>query len=236
MAKTKAKRSSKCTPKVIERICILIERKAKWKEIAKVIEIAERTLEYWRDPDSEHYKPELVEAIEATQEKMSCGLTKADQHRQSQFHYLKKVTRERQLIDVRTEHSRVKLPPPAMPPASFSTASIISYADEVLDLILDPKYTKDEMRVECRKRINELTTEIFAKIKEEISESEPNQQAVKNVLNNCGPEEERWNFKDEHEHDVTDKLGKLLTEIGATRSVLPKQEEIGNYKEEEDEM
>ena len=225
MAKTKAKRSSKCTPKVIERICILIERKAKWKEIAKIIEIAERTLEYWRDPDSEHYKPELVAAIAATNEKMSCGLTKADQHRQSQFHYLKKVTRERQLIDVRTEHSRVKLPPPAMPPASFSTASIISYADEVLDLIIDPKYTKDEMRVECRKRINELTTEIFAKIKEEISESEPNQQAVKNVLTNCGPENERWRFEEQHKIEPGNVLTKLLTEIGQIKNPLPSEED-----------
>ena len=61
-------------------------------------------------------------------------------------------------------------------------------------------------------------------------EVDPNQPAVKNVLTNMGKEEKRWNFNDKHEHDVTDKLGKLLMEIGSNRSVLPKQEEIEDFE------
>jgi hypothetical protein len=210
---------------MIERICLLIEQDHTWDGIAKILDISRRVLFNWRDPNCDTYQPKLAEAIAATKEKMSCNETKAGQHRQSQFHHLKKVVRERMLIDVRTKSSKTKRPPPPMPPTSFRKAEIILYADEFLDLELDPKFTVNEMRIECARRIDELTLEVMVKTKEEITETAPNAQAVKNVLTNCGPQAGRWNFGQDHVVDVSDPLKNLLGEIAVKSDPVPCEEE-----------
>ena len=92
-------------------------------------------------------------------------------------------------------------------------------------MILDPKFTINEMIIECRKRIDELTCELMVKVREEQTEAEPNQQAVKNVLTNCGPEAERWDFTEHRGHSVDDPLMSIIQEIGQQGGVkLPGQE------------
>jgi hypothetical protein len=42
------------------------------------------------------------------------------------------------------------------------------------------------------------------------AEVDPNQAAVKNVLTNTGKKEERWNFKDEIEHEAGKELKSFM--------------------------
>ncbi len=219
MAK-KRKRASKCTQAIIGKICKLIEGKHNWTDIASILDISRATLFNWKDPKSEYCQPKLVEAIAATKEKMSCGKMKADQHRQSQFHYLKKNIKELRSVDVRTQWPKpknYKLPkgakrlpgknkvPPSMPPLSFTKRDIVEYAAQFLDLKLDGANRKGQLRIACQKRLNELTVEMMVTVKDENQECEPNQQAVKNIVSNCGPKEERWNFDTRLQHEIEPK-------------------------------
>lgn len=209
------KRANKCTPSIIEKVGLLIEQETSWKNIARIIGIAEKTLERWRKKGSETYRPKFVEAIEKAREKISTDKTRRDQRTQSQFHYLHKVVKESRVIDVRTEKSAVKLPPPKMPPSHFSVKMIRKYADEILDYEIPAGYTKDEMMIMCINRINELSKEIMVTVRQEISQAEPNQQAVKNVETNCGPEDKRWKFKEELIHGVEpDSIADMFALVG----------------------
>ena len=223
MAK-KQKRASLCTPALVAKICKLIEGGHKWDDIASILDVSRSALFNWKDPNSEFAKPALIEAIAATREKISCEQTKTDQHTQSRFHTLKKVTRERMLVDIRS--TKMKIPswavrfkskrlmqPPKMPPSNFSKAETIQYAKNFLDLHIDGSYTLNEIRMECALCIEELTVEVFVKVKEELADAEPSQQAVKNVLTNCGPAKKRWNFDTSMKHGFDETLAGFLKDL-----------------------
>ena len=213
--------AANCTKEIIDRVVILIREGLSIRKIAAVVGRAESTLNNWKRESSKSYNREFAEAFGAAMEEFECGKIKAGQVAQSKKHKLKKITRELQVVG------------PKMPPSYFTKEYIIAYADLELDLELDPNMNVKEMRAECFLRVRELREEILKVVKVEEAEVDPNQAAVKNVLTNMGRADKRWNFKEEHEHDVTDKLGKLLTEIGENRSVLPKQEEIEDYQEDQ---
>jgi len=236
---------TKCTTELIKRVRPLVESGVTWPTIAAAVGVGESTLRHWRQVGSANYVEKFAEMVRLAVEARDCGDIRAGQVEQAKKHTLKKVTREPKLVDIRSTKRKIPswavrkkskrlLPAPVMPPTSYKKNELILYAKAFLDLEIDGSYTKNEIRIECAKCVDELTVEEMVIIKEEMSEADPNQQAVKNVLTNTGDPAKRWNFKDEHELDVTDKLGKLLTEIGSNRSVLPKQEEIEDYKEEDE--
>lgn len=220
----KRNRKTTCTQEIIDKVVILIERGISWTKIEQIIGKSRETFRDWRDQTSERYQEDFDLAVKAAQERRDCGQIRAGQIEQAQKHTLKKVTKERMLIDSRSRESKKKLPPPKMPPLRFRKSQLIIYADEILDLELDPAFTHEEMLLECAKRIEELTEVVMVVTKEEIVETDPNQQAVKNVLTNCGPEVERWSFKEERVINTDDPLTSLLDKIASRPAPLPSQE------------
>ena len=203
-----------------------------WKVIAQVVGVDVSTLHEWKNGKSLHYNQDFATMVDEAEAEVNTGKIKAGQVKQAQKHKLKKTISEVRPIDVRSTVNNDKkeyAPPPEMPPSWFLKPYLIDYADQVLDLTVHPSLSIPEIKAECLLRIKELT--VYVRVETEIEqEVDPNQPAVKNVLTNMGKEEKRWNFNDKHEHDVTDKLGKLLMEIGSNRSVLPKQEEIEDFE------
>lgn len=226
----KRNRQSTCTKELTKRICILIEQGLSWSKIEQVVGKSRETLRLWQDKSSHLYQRDFDLAVRAARENYDCGQVRGGQFEQAVRHTLRKVTKERRLIDVRTMKAKAKLPPPKMPPQSFRRSQIISYADEILDLELDRAFTKGEMLIECSKRIIELSVEIMETTKQELVEVDPNQQAVKNVLTNCGPEKERWNFKEEHQIDTSDPLMSLIEKIASRPAPLPSEEVVNDER------
>ena len=215
--------NSKCTEQIIERIRPLVESGLAWSKIAKAAGVSESSLHAWKRVGSKTFSQAFADMVSAAKEQFDIGLVRAGQFKQAQKHKLKKTTRELQNKG------------PGMPKTSYTKSVIVQYAKEILKLKLDMKMTKAAMLYKCERKVEKLEDWQMVKVKEEITEVDPNHQAVKNVETNRGKKKnEPWTFKDEHEHDVTDKLSKLLTEIGSNRSVLPKQEEIKKFETESD--
>ena len=185
---------TKCTQSIIDRVRPLVESGVTWPKIAVAVGVGESTLRHWRQEGSANYVAEFAEIIKAAIEAMDCGKIKAGQIEQAQKHILK--TMELQETG------------PQMPPSWFPKNYIVDYADQFLDLVLDPRTTVGQMRAECFLRVTELSKVKMVVTKE--AEVDPNQAAVKNVLTNTGKKEERWNFKDEIEHEAGKELKSFM--------------------------
>ena len=231
------------TKKLIDRVRPLVEGGVTWPTIAVAVGVGDSTMRHWRQVGSDNYVEEFAEMVRLAVEARDCGDIRASQVEQAKKHILKKVMREPRLIDIRSTkrklpswadriESKRLMPAPGMPPASYKKNELIAYAKAFLDLEIDGSYTKNEIRIECAKCVEALTVEEMVIIKEEISEVDPNQAAVKNVLTNTGPKAERWSFKEEHEIDASDPLKQLIEEIGGLKKGLPGETEIPEYKED----
>lgn len=175
----------------------MIEQGLGWGKIAEIVERHRNSLANWRDPQSEHYVEEFALMVTAAEEEFACNKTKAGQKAQAIVHTLKKVTRVARVIDIRSKKSKLKLPPPNMPPSSYKRGELIHYANLILDLTFPENYTINDMRTACVRRIAELSTEVMVKVSVIETEVGPNPQAVKNVLSNCGNKDKRWSFTQE---------------------------------------
>ena len=142
------------------------------------------TLRRWRTKSSPYYKQDFAIAVTQAVEQIDTGRIKAGQIVQAQKHTLHRVTRELQIKG------------PKMPSSSYTKNLIIRYANEVLDLILDPRMTIPKMRYKIERRVEELTKEEMVIVKKEAIEVDSNPAAVKAVLTNIGKKEERWSFKE----------------------------------------
>ena len=183
----------KCNKALIDKVRPLVERGAPWTVIAKACDTARTTLFNYKNPDSEHYDANFADMVREALEARDTGLIRAGQFEQAKKHILKKVTKVPTVIKT-----------PTLPPSSFTKDQQLRYADEELDLILDPKFTIKEMRYEMARYIPELiewgepyyvVEDVIVKIEE--TECEPNQAAVKNVETNTGDPAKRWSFKDD---------------------------------------
>jgi len=214
--------TSKCTKEIIERVRPLVEAGVKWPQIATAVGVGTSTMQHWRQEGAATCEEDFAAMVKLAEEERETGKIKAGQFEQAQKHILVKVTKE------------LRANGPKRPPSSYPKKLLLWYCDEVLDMILDQRMDLKEMWYHIDRRIEELTEEEMVVVKTEKAEVDPSQAAVKNVLTNAGEKAKRWTFKEEHEIDVTDKLSKLLTEIGSNRSVLPKQDEIEKYKEDDE--
>ena len=195
----KQKRQGKCTKEIIEKCCILVGQGCSWVKIAKVLDLGRTALFLWRDEASQYYNKKFDDAVKAALEARDTGRIKANQFIEADRHILTKTIRELKIIDKRTLKSKMRLPPPAMPPSNLRKREIIRYAKDFLGIRIDEGLTINDMRMICAKRIADLSIEVMVKVKEEEQQMPANQQAVKNVLTNAGPKNSRWNFKDEVE-------------------------------------
>lgn len=204
--------TSKCTETLIEQVRPLVERNTAWTLIAKAVGVARRTLFEWKDPDSAYYNADFARMVAEAKEEFDSGRTKAGQMVQSVKHTLRKVIKERKVTKC-----------PTMPPTSFTKAMHIDYADKMLDLELDPKFTIREMRYEMSIRIDELieygepyyvVEDVIVRIEE--TEVDPSQAAVKNVLTNTGKEEDQWKFQMDMKHEIEPKT---IADIAAAMGI-----------------
>ena len=212
---------TKCTQSIIDRVRPLVESGVTWPKIAVAVGVGESTLRHYRQVGSANYVEEFAEMVRLAFEARDCGDIKAGQVEQAQKHTLKKVTREPRLIDIRSTKRKIPswavrikskrlLPAPVMPPMSYKKNELIFYAKAFLDLEIDESYNKNEIRIECAMCVEALTVEEMVVVKEESAQVDPNQAAVKNVLTNTGKKEERWNFKDEIEHEAGKELKSFM--------------------------
>jgi hypothetical protein len=229
--------NAKTDKELFESVRILIERGQPWTVIAAAVGKSRKTLENWKNPQSKLFKKEFAQMLAEAEEALA-DKTKAGQFEQSVKHTLKKTLWEYREIDSRSldkKDRRYKkgkkelLPAPEMPPTWFPKQYLVDYADQVLDLELDPRATAAEMRAECLLRVKELTVTVRVRIEAE-QEVDPSATAVKNVLTNTGDEKNRWSFKEEHEIDASDPLKKLLEEIGGIKKGLPAESEIPDFE------
>jgi len=212
---------TKCTQSIIDRVRPLVESGVTWPKIAVAVGVGESTLRHYRQVGSANYVEEFAEMVRLAIEQRDCGQIRAGQVEQAQKHTLKKVTREPRLIDIRSTKRKIPswavrikskrlLPAPVMPPMSYKKNELIFYAKAFLDLEIDESYNKNEIRIECAMCVEALTVEEMVVVKEESAQVDPNQAAVKNVLTNTGKKEERWNFKDEIEHEAGKELKSFM--------------------------
>lgn len=212
---------TKCTQSIIDRVRPLVESGVTWPKIAVAVGVGESTLRHYRQVGSANYVEEFAAMVRLAIEQRDCGQIRAGQVEQAQKHTLKKVTREPRLIDIRSTKRKIPswavrikskrlLPAPVMPPMSYKKNELIFYAKAFLDLEIDESYNKNEIRIECAMCVEALTVEEMVVVKEESAQVDPNQAAVKNVLTNTGKKEERWNFKDEIEHEAGKELKSFM--------------------------
>lgn len=223
-------RQGKCTPEVIRKVCILLVKGNSWSDIAAVVDVSRKTLENWRNPKSKFYEPDFAKAIADALKKFDPEPIKARQIIEAGKHILKKKVKERVVIDKRTKGTKRVMPPPKMPPANCNKTYLINYAKERLGLRLDKKLTTAAMRDRCRAKIEELTEEVMLTVKIYEQEVDSNPNAVKNVMTNCGPEDERWNLEQEHKISTDDPLTSLIEKIALGPAKLPSEEMAGDER------
>jgi len=212
--------AAKCTTEIIEKVRPLIESGVTWPTIATAVGVDDSTMHKWRHVGSATYHAEFAAMVTMAIEDREQGKIKAGQVEQSQKHTLKKTTWEYRSVDVRSLNDKEKdkagvcwseededrtmtknAPPPEMPPTSLLKGYLIDYAEQVLDMSVDTGLSVSEIRDECFLRVKELTVTVKVPIVSE-QEVDPSQPAVKNVLTNTGKKDERWDFKEEHEHGI----------------------------------
>jgi len=223
---------------------VLIGQGLSWQKIAEATKITRQALYNWRTQGSDSFNEDFAQMVEDAQEEYTSGKTKAGQMVQSVKHILKKTLWEYRTVDVRSldkkekkkakvrslekeeERTMVEMsPPPEMPPSWLTKDYLIDYAEQVLDLELDPRATINDMRAECLLRVKELTVTVKVKI-ENDQEVDPSQAAVKNVLTNTGKEDRRWSFKEEHDVPKDGVLAGILARIGQKKNPLPRDEDV----------
>ena len=196
---------AKTDKELFESVRVLIERGMPWTVIAAAVGKSRKTLENWKNPESKLFNKEFAQMLAEAEEEFASSKIKAGQKIQAVKHTLKKTFWEYREIDSRSLDKKDKrykkdrkelMPAPEMPPTWFPKPYIVDYADQVLDLELDPRATVAEMRAECLLQVKELTVTVRVRIEAE-QEVDPSSTAVKNVLTNTGAEKNRWSFKDE---------------------------------------
>jgi len=201
------------TKKLIDRIRILVESGLSWEKIAAAVGVSKTMLHAWKQEGAATYDEEFAAMVKAAVEDRDTGAIKAGQFEQAVKHVLVRKTRELQETG------------PQMPPSWFPKDYIVDYAEQFLNLVLDPRTTANQMRAECFLRVKELSKVTMVVAKTEEIEVDPNQAAVKNVLSNTGPKNDRWSFKEGVEIEPGNALTKLLNEIGQIRNPLPSEED-----------
>lgn len=209
-----------CNKQIIKSVCILIEDGKPLSRIAEILggQVSKSALYNWLDKGHKAYNKTFATAVSRAKEHYDTGRVKMGQVEQAEKHILTKTVRELKTYDIRTLGTKYKLPkgakrikgkpkaPPSMPPLSYSAQEHMEYAEKFLDLKFEKKLTKARIRMACQKRIDELSFESMARVRTEEQQVDPNQQAVKNVLTNMGPEDNRWNFKEEKELNLKGEL------------------------------
>jgi len=182
--------NAKTDKELFERVRVLIERGMPWTVIAAAVGKSRKTLENWKNPESKLFNKEFAQMLAEAEEEFASSKIKAGQTVQAVKHKLS--TRE------------LRIDGPKRPKSDYTKDMLIWYADDVLDLELDPSMTKNEIWYHIDREIEEQTKEKMVKVREQ--EVDPSQAAVKNVLTNTGAKDKRWNFKEEVELGFSENL------------------------------
>ncbi len=171
-------------------------------KVAKAIGISERTLGYWRDPESKYYKPlfapALIAAHEELTESIDLGKTKRAMIARSQPYIKTKKTKER--IEVA----------PKMPAMSKMLKKDLIAAAKKLGIKIKGSKTVAQLKQLITEEVQNQTKSVMVLVKEEITTEMGDVGAGKLVTSNIGPKEKRW--KDKSEVEV---VGQSLADIAA---------------------
>ena len=171
---------AKCDKKLIEAVRPLVEAGNSWPTIAKSVGASETSLRNYRTKGKPSFNKAFAAMAVKAREEFDTGKIKAGQVKQAQKHILKKVIKELQNLG------------PRMPKASYTKSVIIQYAKDVLKLKLNMKMKKAEMLYACERKVEKLEDWQMVQVREEITDVDPSQPAVKNALLNMG--KVKWDF------------------------------------------
>ena len=188
----------KCDKKLIEAVRPLVEAGNSWPTIAKSVGASETSLRNYRTKGKPSFNEAFAAMVFKAREEFDTGKIKAGQVEQAKKHKLKKVIKELQNLG------------PRMPKASYTKAFIVRYAKDILKLRLNMKMKKAEMLYACERKVEKLEDWQMVQVREEITDVDPSQPAVKNVLSNMGKDEDKWDFTEKREHEAGKELKNFM--------------------------
>ncbi len=202
---------------IIEAQLIKSDGSLNYTKIAKILNVPARTLSYWRNPESQYYKPEFVKAMTQACEELAEGID------------LKKINRgvilraQGRAKDITLIKEPVVEGPELPSFSRYTVKDLIAYAKQELKLTLKTKLSKGAIEMAIRRRVMKMTTEKM-KVIRRVEKTQPTDIAAAKYANqNLGKPEQRW--KDTQDVNVkVDGLGKLLKEIDGSGSRLPSEE------------
>jgi hypothetical protein len=179
--------------------------------VAKLLKVDKETVRHWRTPGSGHYQKEFAEKITTLQEVIYAGDIKIGQIEKAKGYTQHKFTRE-------LKETGIILP--AL--SKMSVKQLKEYARFELKLKVDPKVLRVMLEYQIRQAAETLKKKELIVVRHETVNMPSDNGAAENVLSNIGDPKNRWNFKKQLEHGVTNDLADLMKEIsGTTKGVLP---------------
>ena len=215
-----AKGESLYTPNLIARAGVIIieaqliktDGSLNYTKIAKILDVPARTFSYWRNPESDYYKPELVRAMTKAHKELTEGI---DLKKINTGVILRAQGRAKEITVVKEP----VVEGPELPAFSrFTKTDLIDYAKQELKIPLKPKLTKGAIEMAIRRRVKKMTTEKMKTIRR-VEKTQPTDIAAAKYANqNLGAQDERW--KDTQNLDVESKS---LVDIIAKTGILGKK-------------
>ncbi len=187
-------------------------------KIAKALGVPARTMREWRNPYSNHFKPDFAKSVKDAETELFEGLD-SDKVKRGVIERAIGYKRIKKIKELVTKG-------PRRPPLSVMTVDdLLKYAEKELGLKLEGKLSKSTIILAIEEEINNQTTEVMKLVRQEEEQMPADVAAAKLVLPNIGPEDKRWRDKQVTELEVNEETATLLGIIdGISKGRLPNEE------------
>ncbi len=176
-----------------------------YRKIATVVNIPLRTFNRWRNPESQYYKPGLVEkmnkAHEELVEKIEAGKIKGAMIKRAQPYTRVKKFKELQTVG------------PDMPAMSSLDKKALHLLAVKFNVKFDKSTTNGVLKIKIQQAVLEQRSEKMVTVRQEEERMHGDVNAAKFVLPHIGPVEKRWIPQEKLEVE-----GKSLADIAAIMS------------------
>lgn len=183
-------------------------------KLAKALGIPDRTFRLWRNPDSKHFKADLVKELNNAHDELLEGI---------QSGKIKQTLIKRAMPYIQIKRFKEpRIVGPKMPEMRDMDNKALILCAKNLGLKVDKTMTKGILKTKIAEEVKRQTKEVMVTVRQEEERILGDVAAARIVLANIGPKDKRWIEKQEVSTE-----GMTLADIAA---IMSGRREMGNIE------